>query len=616
MKSTALFCTAIACVSSLAMLISPKPAQADPLPPPVIPAGVGVQLKPNNFTIETIDQVHAAGFRVIRRGFYWNAVEKQKGVYDFSDYDAQMEHARKLGMTVVGCLFSHNKLYPGGDKTGFHNEEERKGFAAFAAAAAERYKDYPVLWEIWNEPNVRTFWGQHGTHNTEQFADEYTALVKEVVPAMLKANPDAFVMAGSVSNYWQPSYNWTEYCFQKGILKTGIKAWSVHPYGVKTPEEFAIGHKITRDLLKKYGAPDMPMLNTERGFTITERDEGYSGGSKERALEFQAWHVVRQYMADLMAQVPLTVWYEWGGNEGFGLVENGQARPALEAAKVMIQQLNGYRLSHRVDTGHELDYVLVFKNDKGEQKLVVWTAPPATMEPDKAYPHEVQINLGANASVQVVDLLGNASTATADGGSLRVKVSGAPQYLQIPSNANVSAKSIEPFTPPIADAGAAPEGAVDLKLFEPGTNWKFERNTGEGSFKVTTDASGRQIGVMEYDFSQSKSQGTPYVLASAPMEVAEGAKGVRVLVRSNVAQQLTFRLIDSTGQTLQYKQRIQGTGAWEEIVIPLTRRLERWGGANDGHPHFPIKSIVFSVPLPSQEHKTGKVEYSDAAVVR
>src|SRR5690606_20081811 len=109
MKSAALFCTAVA---SLAMLFSPQPAEAGSLPPPTIPSGMGVQLKPNNFTIETIDAVHAAGFRVIRRGVYWNAVEKEKGVYDFSDYDAQMEHARKLGMTVIGCLFSHNKLYP------------------------------------------------------------------------------------------------------------------------------------------------------------------------------------------------------------------------------------------------------------------------------------------------------------------------------------------------------------------------------------------------------------------------------------------------------------------------------------------------------------------------
>ena len=111
-----------------------------------------------------------------------------------------------------------------------------------------------MLWEIWNEPNVRTFWRKSGTHNSEEFAAEYTALVQAVAPAMLKADPGCFVMAGSVSNYWEPSYAWTEHCFKKGILTSGIRGWSTHPYGVSTPEEFAVGHARMRELLKKYKA--------------------------------------------------------------------------------------------------------------------------------------------------------------------------------------------------------------------------------------------------------------------------------------------------------------------------------------------------------------------------
>src|SRR5690606_34757278 len=104
-------------------------------------------------------------------------------------------------------------------------------------------------------------------------------------------DPGAFIMAGSVSNYWQPSYEWTEACFKKGILQSGIRGWSVHPYGVKSPEEFAIGHGKTRALLKQYGAPDMPMINTERGFAIKKpqgqlEQEGWSGGELERLRDY------------------------------------------------------------------------------------------------------------------------------------------------------------------------------------------------------------------------------------------------------------------------------------------------------------------------------------------
>ena len=99
---------------------------------------------------------------MVRRGFYWTSVEKEKGVYDFSDYNVQMGHAKKLGLTVVGCLFGNNKLYEDDGLGGIQTEPGRKGFANFAAALAEHYKDHDVLWEVWNEPNVRSFWRKNG----------------------------------------------------------------------------------------------------------------------------------------------------------------------------------------------------------------------------------------------------------------------------------------------------------------------------------------------------------------------------------------------------------------------------------------------------------------------
>lgn len=43
---------------------------------------------------ETLDKVHEASFRMVRRGFYWTTIEKESGMYDFSDYDEQMNHPR------------------------------------------------------------------------------------------------------------------------------------------------------------------------------------------------------------------------------------------------------------------------------------------------------------------------------------------------------------------------------------------------------------------------------------------------------------------------------------------------------------------------------------------
>lgn len=87
---------------SVASLSPANAAEArNALPGGRFPDCLGVQLKPDGWNLATIEKAHALGFRIIRRGFYWNAVEKEKGVYDFSAFDAQVARARELGMTVI-----------------------------------------------------------------------------------------------------------------------------------------------------------------------------------------------------------------------------------------------------------------------------------------------------------------------------------------------------------------------------------------------------------------------------------------------------------------------------------------------------------------------------------
>ena len=59
---------------------------------------------------------------------------------------------------------------------------------------------------------------------------------------------------------------------------------AIFPHGMgMAPEEFAVGHGRMRKLLEKYGAKDLPILNTERGFAAKKTGEGWSGGSAGRA---------------------------------------------------------------------------------------------------------------------------------------------------------------------------------------------------------------------------------------------------------------------------------------------------------------------------------------------
>lgn len=402
-------------------------AQAAALPDGTIPTNMAVQLKGPDMNPETLDKVRDLGMTCVRRGFIWEGIEKEKGVYDFSAYDKFVKECKERGLTIIAPLAFNNKLYG-------HVKDEpgRAAYAAWAAEMARRYKGENIYWEIWNEPNTMTFWGKHGKKgNSAEYAKEYTDLVKATIPAMRKADPDCIILAGSVSNMWTESYKWMGYCFAEGMLKEKWDVWSVHPYGLKAPEDYIEAYAITRKLMKDAGGPvDRPWMNSERGFPLGKK-EGYAGGDESMAYEYQAWHLVRQYLIDLLEGVNLTSWYEWSGKEGFALYRPNDPTPAYNACKVFVDQLRGYKLDKRLETKEPRDFVLRFTNPAGEVKLVAWTAPPPMQAPDKIVPHSISVPVEATGSLEAADIYGVKSSVPVKGGAVEIALTGAPQYLTL-----------------------------------------------------------------------------------------------------------------------------------------------------------------------------------------
>ncbi len=396
-----------------------------------VPEGWGVQLKLHSNSSKNFKKIKGLGLKWVRHGFHWESIEKEKGIYDFNVYDRIVEDAHDKGLKMVGCIaFSNKKVY------GTHAKDEpgRSAYARFAAALAARYKDYDIVWEIWNEPNTMTFWGKHGGKgNSESYAEEYINLVKSTVPAMKSANPDCIILGGSVSNMWTESYKWMNFIFQKGVLKTGIDVWSVHPYGVKSPEDYIAAYDSTRKMMINAGGPVLPLMNTERGFPLGKL-EGYAGGDERLSHEYQAWHIVRQYLIDQYLDAKGTIWYEWIGKDkevGFSLYREGKLLPIYIATKVLIEQLNGYSFEKRIDTNNPLDFVLQYKNSSGNLKLVAWTSPPPMESPDKTIPHSISIPVKKEGKFKIIDIYGKSKKQKSKDGQINIDLSGAPQYINI-----------------------------------------------------------------------------------------------------------------------------------------------------------------------------------------
>src|SRR5689334_19673408 len=124
--------------------------------PGVVPDGLGVNIHFTDPRPGEMEMLAAAGFRFVRMDFGWQATERAKGEYDFAPYERLLSSLDKHHIRAVFILYYSHRLYDDGLSP--HTDDGRAAFARWAAAAAKHFQGRGVLWEIWNEPNIKQFW--------------------------------------------------------------------------------------------------------------------------------------------------------------------------------------------------------------------------------------------------------------------------------------------------------------------------------------------------------------------------------------------------------------------------------------------------------------------------
>ena len=278
-----------------------------------------------------LDMIRRAGFRWVRMDFFWGAVERARGVYDFSAYDALSADLQRSGLKALFILDYGNPLYDGGDAP--HTEQGRAAFAKWAAACVRRFAGKGYVWEIWNEPNIQ-FW------KPRPDATNYAALALSACRAIRAAAPDEAIVGPATSEI---DMKFLEACFQAGLLSYW-DAVSVHPYRQGEPagvtNEYAkLRASIARCAPAGRGA-SIPVLAGEWGYSAAWR-----GCDEAR----QAERLRQEFTVNRSEGVPITIWYDWrdDGNDPanaehrFGLVRRAPTgnpaqpydpKPAFEAA--------------------------------------------------------------------------------------------------------------------------------------------------------------------------------------------------------------------------------------------------------------------------------------------
>ena len=340
------------------MILFSAPARPDALPPPVVPQCVGVNIHFTGAPARDLDGLQSGGFGWVRMDFVWSAIERAKGQYDFAAYDTLLGGLTARHIKPLFILDYGNDLYQTGSP---RSPEARAAFGRFAAAAVRHYKGKPILWEIWNEPNIG-FW------KPQPNAAEYGRLAFETARAIKQADPNATVLAPGSSTI---PLDFLESVFQTGLLRY-IDAVSLHPYRGDRPESAAADYPAVRRLIQKYAPPGkaVPLVSSEWGYTsvnITEEQQGQ--------------YLAREWLSNLAAGVRLSIWYDWhddgldpkDGEHHFGTVHNDYTpKPAFEAAQRLTRALGGYRFVKRLPLASDEDYLLLFAQGKAV-KTSFWT---------------------------------------------------------------------------------------------------------------------------------------------------------------------------------------------------------------------------------------------------
>ena len=342
-----------------------------------------------------------AGMSWVRGDLTWENIQPERDRWEWDRYDRAIEAAGRGGKRIIGLL-SYGVRWANADPptpTGSAHfpPDDPADFAAFAAAAADRYRDQVAVWEVWNEENSVRFWQP----TTRGDPAAYGQLLKAAYPAIKAENPDATVLFGGLFFHDQglttaaPQFLAEAHAAHPG-LQDFYDGLSLHPYDLypprRGPESDVEGSLPVQEMvaqvravMAEHGAPDRDVWITEFGWPT------FRGVTDDE----QATYLVRSALLLTASGVRSICWYTlWDGpnpsdiipEAQFGLFRWQDASPATvpptpKPAFDALVELNDTvgPLSFIADDSDEATRRLVFGDATGRRVTASWDPADAAL---------------------------------------------------------------------------------------------------------------------------------------------------------------------------------------------------------------------------------------------
>jgi hypothetical protein len=175
----------------LASLRNPPPLHAADGPSPwAASKGLGVTLAdPAN--AHYLPDLHMEWARLV---ISWNDAEPGPGQFQWAGTDAIVNQVAPAAKLILQVAYTPAWARPAPADPAMTPPRDAQDMARFVAAAAARYRGRVVAYEIWNEPNLGQYWGNH-----KPDAAGYVALLRAVRPALRAADPEAVLITAALA---------------------------------------------------------------------------------------------------------------------------------------------------------------------------------------------------------------------------------------------------------------------------------------------------------------------------------------------------------------------------------------------------------------------------------
>ncbi len=177
-----------------------------------------------------LDLMAATGAHWLRLDFPWPSIEPSRGQSNWAPFDTLVGAAHQRGFEIVGLAgyapgWATQAASPGAPPV------DPTAYGRFVGALAQRYGPQGVhVWELWNEPNLRSSW------SADPNPAAYAVLLEAGSAAARAADPLARILSGGLAPATdaRDGSQMSPITFVTGIYSAGagdsLDAVAIHPY--------------------------------------------------------------------------------------------------------------------------------------------------------------------------------------------------------------------------------------------------------------------------------------------------------------------------------------------------------------------------------------------------